>query len=191
MIENVLRFSACGVLFAPAISFPAATKAACVTGSNGMAEQAAEKVDIAQPLKYVRENWAVPPGLESFLPLFPALKRWAKLVRPCRGWIPDSLHHQPIREVGSHARSKASDDSAGLTARLKRLRKNAICRGRTATGAEEAAKELIEGVKGTPQALKREHIFSDLTARVNSCPSLFAAKFEFFRRLFSRLCGGF
>jgi hypothetical protein len=25
---------------------------------------------------------AVPPGLESFLPLSPALKRWAKLGRP-------------------------------------------------------------------------------------------------------------
>src|SRR5882724_2145038 len=30
----------------------------------------------------VRENSAVPPGLESFLPLVPALKRWAKLERP-------------------------------------------------------------------------------------------------------------
>jgi hypothetical protein len=30
----------------------------------------------------VRENSVVPPGLESFLPLFPALKRWAKLGRP-------------------------------------------------------------------------------------------------------------
>jgi len=26
--------------------------------------------------------WVVPPGLESLLPLFPALKRWAKLLRP-------------------------------------------------------------------------------------------------------------
>ncbi len=33
-------------------------------------------------LKSVRESWVVPPGLESLLPLFPALKRWAKLVRP-------------------------------------------------------------------------------------------------------------
>ena len=33
-------------------------------------------------LKRVRENWVVPPGLSSFFPLFPALKRWAKLVRP-------------------------------------------------------------------------------------------------------------
>jgi hypothetical protein len=28
------------------------------------------------------ENWVVPPGLESLLLLFPALKRWVKLVRP-------------------------------------------------------------------------------------------------------------
>src|ERR1019366_902376 len=35
-----------------------------------------------QPLKGVGENWVVPPGLRSFFPLFPALKRWAKLVRP-------------------------------------------------------------------------------------------------------------
>jgi hypothetical protein len=25
--------------------------------------------------------------LNSFLPLSPAPKRWAKLIRPCRGWI--------------------------------------------------------------------------------------------------------
>jgi len=34
-------------------------------------------------LKCVRENSVVPPGLESLVPLFPALPRWAKLVRPC------------------------------------------------------------------------------------------------------------
>jgi len=27
-------------------------------------------------------TWVVPPGLESFLPVFPALKHWAKLGRP-------------------------------------------------------------------------------------------------------------
>jgi hypothetical protein len=30
----------------------------------------------------VWENSVVPPGLESFVPCFPALARWAKLVRP-------------------------------------------------------------------------------------------------------------
>jgi hypothetical protein len=40
------------------------------------------RVCLVAVLKSVRENWVVPPGLKSFLPLFPALKRWAKLVRP-------------------------------------------------------------------------------------------------------------
>jgi hypothetical protein len=31
----------------------------------------------------------VPPGLESFLPVFPALKRWANFFSPLRGWILD------------------------------------------------------------------------------------------------------
>jgi hypothetical protein len=41
-----------------------------------------------QGWKCVRENSVVPPGLESLLPLSPALKRWAKLDRPsgARGW---------------------------------------------------------------------------------------------------------
>jgi hypothetical protein len=30
----------------------------------------------------VWENSVVPPGLESFVPFFPALARWAKLGRP-------------------------------------------------------------------------------------------------------------
>src|SRR6266403_3664280 len=30
----------------------------------------------------VRENWVVPPRLESWLAVFPALKRWAKFDRP-------------------------------------------------------------------------------------------------------------
>ena len=34
------------------------------------------------PLGSVREKSVVPPGLESFLTLYPALPRWAKLVRP-------------------------------------------------------------------------------------------------------------
>jgi outer membrane lipopolysaccharide assembly protein LptE/RlpB len=33
-------------------------------------------------LQSVRENSVVPPGLESVLPRFPALKRWAKFGRP-------------------------------------------------------------------------------------------------------------
>jgi len=33
----------------------------------------------------VWEKSVVPPGLESFVPFFPALPRWAKLGRPSRG----------------------------------------------------------------------------------------------------------
>src|SRR5208282_3571783 len=38
--------------------------------------------------KSVSENSVVPPGLESLGPLFPALKRWAKLVRPSGAGFP-------------------------------------------------------------------------------------------------------
>src|ERR1035438_6198768 len=46
------------------------------------------KTTFPQRLKCVRENSVVPPGLESFLPLFPALKRWAKLGRPSGAGFP-------------------------------------------------------------------------------------------------------
>jgi len=42
----------------------------------------------------VRENWVVPPGLRSFFPLFPALKRWAKLVRPSGTAFSSSSFHR-------------------------------------------------------------------------------------------------
>jgi len=45
----------------------------------GPAKKALKRV---QRLNSVGENSAVPPGLESFFPLFPTLPRWAKLVRP-------------------------------------------------------------------------------------------------------------
>jgi hypothetical protein len=45
-------------------------------------------------LKCVRENWVVPPGLRSFFPLFPALKRWAKLVRPSGAAFSSSSFHR-------------------------------------------------------------------------------------------------
>jgi len=41
-----------------------------------------------QSLGHPAENSVVPPGLESFLRLFPALKRWAKLVRPSGAGLP-------------------------------------------------------------------------------------------------------
>ena len=56
-------------------------------------------------LQRMREN-SVPstslragfPGLESFLPLFPALKRWAKLGRPSRAAFSCASFHQTVRE---------------------------------------------------------------------------------------------
>ena len=48
--------------------------------------------------------------------------------------------------------------------------------------AEQAAEKVVEGAKSTPQALKRGHIFNDLTARVNSCPSQNPLESEFFRK---------
>src|SRR5208282_1554966 len=79
-----------------------------------------EPVFDAQPLKSVRENWVVPPGLSSFFPLFPALKRWAKLVRP-----PPGLDSRSLRSTGlpknqfSRTHLRASDFEE-LAASLKR-----------------------------------------------------------------------
>jgi len=44
---------------------------------------------------------------------------------------------------------------------------------------EEAAEKVGEDTESTRQALKRRHIFNDLTARLKSCPSrnLFEAEF--------------
>jgi hypothetical protein len=42
----------------------------------------------------VWENSVVPPGLESFVPFFPALARWAKLVRPSGAGFSGILPHQ-------------------------------------------------------------------------------------------------
>ncbi len=51
-------------------------------GGSGSLEGYRCEMDLLSQLKSVRENSVVPPGLESFFPLFPALKRWAKLGRP-------------------------------------------------------------------------------------------------------------
>ena len=51
-----------------------------------------------QGWKRVRENSVVPPGLESLLPLSPALKRWAKLDRPSgAGFLWSFFHLPPIQ----------------------------------------------------------------------------------------------
>src|ERR1035437_2462469 len=43
------------------------------------------------------EDSVVPPGLESFLPLFPALKRWANLARPSGAAFSCASFHQTVR----------------------------------------------------------------------------------------------
>ena len=45
------------------------------------------KKRILRGLKRVRENCARPYGTRSYFPPYPALKRWAKLFRPIRGWF--------------------------------------------------------------------------------------------------------
>ncbi len=44
---------------------------------------------------------------------------------------------------------------------------------------EEAAEKVVESARNVPQALKRGRIFNDLTARVNSRPSLFVEILSF------------
>src|ERR1039457_2178639 len=60
-------------------------------------------------LKSVSENSVVPPGLESFLPLFPALKRWAKLGRPSGAAFSCAWFHQTVRKrVLTHTLKRCS-----------------------------------------------------------------------------------
>jgi len=42
---------------------------------------------LPQGLKSCHKNWVVPPGLRWLFRTHPALKRKAKIARPCRGWI--------------------------------------------------------------------------------------------------------
>jgi hypothetical protein len=49
--------------------------------------------------------------------------------------------------------------------------------------AEDAAEKLVEGTRSVPQALKRGHIFNDLTARVKLVPFPSVERLEFFRKL--------
>ena len=63
------------------------------------AQGVGDKWEMIKPRRGGREPMTqTPPGLELFLPLYPALKRWAKLGRPSgAGWLdsrltlPDSL----------------------------------------------------------------------------------------------------
>jgi hypothetical protein len=60
-------------------------------------------------LKSVRENSVVPPGLKSLFPLFPALKRWAKLGRPSGAEFPFASFHPSVRkQVFTHTLKRCS-----------------------------------------------------------------------------------
>ena len=70
---------------------PQGLKPAFFQGLNGTAEAVpfpkpthatSSRRHAAERLESVRENWAVPPGLESSGARVPALKRWAKVGRP-------------------------------------------------------------------------------------------------------------
>src|ERR1035438_8010828 len=65
-------------------------------------------------------------------------------------------------------------------------RSGCICRG-TFLLAEEVAEKVFGGTRSSPLALKRRHIFNDLMARVNSCPSLLIEKSDFLDRKSTRL----
>ena len=62
---------------------------------------------IPQALTRVCENWAVPPGLEAFCPLYPALKRGAKLARPFGTGILENRSHRFDQKSSSHTLSRA------------------------------------------------------------------------------------
>jgi hypothetical protein len=62
----------------------------------------------------VHESWVVPPGLEAFFLLSPALKRWAKLVRPYgagSSYISFSIsfHWVAQERVLAHIRQRCDD----------------------------------------------------------------------------------
>jgi hypothetical protein len=64
-------------------------------------------------------------------------------------------------------------DSNSCAASLSRqhLRMNRRGKFRRPSGANQFDEKLVTGAKSSPRVLKREHIFNDLVARVNSCPS--------------------
>src|ERR1017187_3807541 len=67
-----------------------------------------------QALRCVRENWRVPPGLRSFFPLFPALKRWAKLVRPSGAAFSSSSFHRIAKtSVLTHTLKRCATQKMG------------------------------------------------------------------------------
>jgi hypothetical protein len=49
--------------------------------------------------------------------------------------------------------------------------------------AKQVAEKLFEAIRSSPQALKRKHIFSSLTARLEVVPFPFPGEGDFFRSL--------
>src|SRR5450759_5427495 len=86
--------------------FARADKKVCRSGENSRcvpplpsaAKAALENKRVIAKLKSVREDSVVPPGLESFLPLFPTLKRWAKLGRPSGAAFSCACFHQTVQK---------------------------------------------------------------------------------------------
>src|ERR1019366_9636221 len=62
------------------------------------AKAADGKKRLIATLKSVREKSVVSPGLESILPFYPALKRWAKLGRPSGAAFSCAWFHQTVRK---------------------------------------------------------------------------------------------
>jgi len=74
-------------------------------GSLTAAAKAADQCfDATAAVKGLCENWVVPPGLDSLVPLDPALKRGAKLARPAGTRVlPDLSHANAQNRVLTHS----------------------------------------------------------------------------------------
>src|SRR5450759_910650 len=94
-------------------------------------KQAGETLRSSQRQKNLGEDSVVPPGLESLIPLFPALKRWAKFGRPSGAAFSCASFHPTIRKrVLTHTlkrwamfgRPSGAGFSAGLRRSLRGIR---------------------------------------------------------------------
>src|ERR1019366_7749497 len=68
---------------------------------RGLHSYAASRLDAVSLIHFSDDHRAMtqtPPGLESFLPLFPALKRWAKLGRPSGAAFSRAWFHQTVQK---------------------------------------------------------------------------------------------
>ncbi len=85
-------------------------------GGNSRLISALASGHIAQGPEIMGENSVVPPGLASFIPRFPALKRWAKVGRPSgAGYISGTEYPSGARHsLGSEFPSGAEYSSSGF-----------------------------------------------------------------------------